>query len=854
MNILQREKENDRRLLHKDKLVPYKTELRLEVIARRRELTRQHFLRKERTEEKRVSKTTQGNVVTIDTNKARSNTDVVRLAVRDLGWREFPFQRRDHNCDITWHAVSFYDQTEIYSGQVNKFPGSVEIFRKVNTFRWLELMKSLFPDQYDFFPRTWLLPHQYNEFANVVRLANEKKPKHKTMYIVKPSEGSQGQGIYLLDDPSSYSHCNNRSHVVQEYLSNVFLMDSYKFDLRVYVVLKSLEPLEFYICREGLARFSTLPYEKPSNKNMHETFMHLTNYSLNKKSIDFKISDKDDEGSKRKMTAVFNTLQRMGHDVRLIWTKIEHLVTKTLIAVVGELKVEHQAAIPPGKPGPTCFQVLGFDIILLKNLQPMLLEVNANPSLSITEEHESEDGCVNYVISSKDEDVKRTLIRDTLTLVAPKHKFTRRRRRYRHRRPNNNGEEDMDTNSQEHPKHRRNYRREQAILVKHVDDNQNVDKSMFGQSGISNIKTSVGNEVIEGEGDTTSDEDRKSVSTGSEDSSQEEVSRMRSLKSWIRKKMGRNSDGVLKEDNVHLLPELVTKSDNSSDEDVVMQEEGVKEEKKEEVKEKKKEEVAEEKEQEEDEKKDQQEKEEKYEEEEDNGERGSRVLVLENVQLESSDDENNDEDNGQVEEEQSCLKQIFPAVYGNSFKNERIVENLADIFIMCLGVRGCLRLSPSMFRLFARKCHLGRKGITNADIDILYIDMQRKWEFMNPDRTSGLNFFAFVSGFCKIASDVFSGNSLKAQVQSFIEHCQNFLKIPTELDLEAAKRVSRYGQGFSRSMGKDFLRLPLADERRRPRSLDLRPVLLEKSLNDINFPVLHQRHRHVFYMLQNIKK
>lgn len=273
------------------------------------------------------------------------------------------------------------------------------------------------------------------------------------------------------------------------------------------------------------------------------------------------------------------------------------------------------------------------------------------------------------------------------------------RRRYRHRRANNSGEEDMDTNSQEQPKHRRNYRREQAILVKHVDENEDVDKSMFGQSGISNIKTSVGAEVIEGEGETTSDEDRKSVSAGSEDSSQGEISRMRSLKSWIRKKMGKKSDGILKEDNIHLLPELVTKSDNSSDDDVVMQEEGVEEEKEEGEKEEKKE-VTEEK--EEEEKKDQQEKEEKYEEEEDNGGRGSRVLVLDNVQLESSDDENNEEDIGQVEEEQSCLKQIFPALYGNSFKNERIVENLADIFIMCLGVRGCLRLSPSMFRLFAR--------------------------------------------------------------------------------------------------------------------------------------------------------
>lgn len=33
-------------------------------------------------------------------------------------------------------------------------------------------------------------------------------------------------------------------------------------------------------------------------------------------------------------------------------------------------------------------QILGFDILLMKNLKPMLLEVNANPSMRIEHEHE----------------------------------------------------------------------------------------------------------------------------------------------------------------------------------------------------------------------------------------------------------------------------------------------------------------------------------------------------------------------------------------------------------------------------------------------------------------------------------
>ena len=44
-----------------------------------------------------------------------------------------------------------------------------------------------------------------------------------------------------------------------------------------------------------------------------------------------------------------------------------------------------------------------------------------------------------------------------------------------------------------------------------------------------------------------------------------------------------------------------------------------------------------------------------------------------------------------------------------------------------------------------RKCCLSRKGITNAAIDILYIDMQRKWEHVNPDRTSGMFMVSLIS-------------------------------------------------------------------------------------------------------------
>lgn len=43
-------------------------------------------------------------------------------------------------------------------------------------------------------------------------------------------------------------------------------------------------------------------------------------------------------------------------------------------------------------------QILGFDILLMKNLKPMLLEVNANPSMRIEHEYEVSDGVVSWTV------------------------------------------------------------------------------------------------------------------------------------------------------------------------------------------------------------------------------------------------------------------------------------------------------------------------------------------------------------------------------------------------------------------------------------------------------------------------
>ncbi|XP_074871552.1 tubulin polyglutamylase TTLL11 isoform X3 [Carettochelys insculpta] len=255
-----------------------------------------------------------------------------------------------------------------------------------------------------------------------VRMMKENDPPWKPTFIVKPDGGCQGDGIYLIKDPSEIRLAGNlqsRPAVVQEYISKPLLIDKLKFDIRLYVLLKSLEPLEIYIAKDGLSRFCTEPYQEPTLKNLHQVFMHLTNYSLNIHSGNFIHSDNVNTGSKRTFSSILYRLSSKGVDIKKLWSDIIALVIKTVIALTPELKVYYQSDIPAGKPGPTCFQILGFDILLMKNLKPVLLEVNANPSMRIEHEQELSPGVFENVPSPVDEEIKVAVIRDTLRLMDP---------------------------------------------------------------------------------------------------------------------------------------------------------------------------------------------------------------------------------------------------------------------------------------------------------------------------------------------------------------------------------------------------------------------------------------------------
>ena len=73
--------------------------------------------------------------------------------------------------------------------------------------------------------------------------------------------------------------------MVSEYIKNPLLINDLKFDLRIYVAITSVNPLRIYVFEEGLARFATEKYNG-GNQDTTNMFIHLTNYSINKKNTE----------------------------------------------------------------------------------------------------------------------------------------------------------------------------------------------------------------------------------------------------------------------------------------------------------------------------------------------------------------------------------------------------------------------------------------------------------------------------------------------------------------------------------------------------------------------------------------
>ncbi|EMP30691.1 Tubulin polyglutamylase TTLL5 [Chelonia mydas] len=274
----------------------------------------------------------------------KTDSRLVRSMLTAHGFHEVHPNSSDYN--LMWtgsHLKPYLLRTLSDIQKVNHFPRSYELTRKDRLYKNVNRMQYTHGFKtFHILPQTFILPAEYQEFCN------------------------------------------------------------FKFDVRLYVLVTSYDPLVVYLYEEGLARFATVRYDQ-GTKNIKNQFMHLTNYSVNKKSGDYVSCDDpevEDYGNKWSMSAMLRYLKQEGKDTTTLMANVEDLIIKTIISAELAIATACKTFLPHRG---SCFELYGFDVLIDATLKPWLLEVNLSPSLACD--------------APLDLKIKASMISDMFTLV-----------------------------------------------------------------------------------------------------------------------------------------------------------------------------------------------------------------------------------------------------------------------------------------------------------------------------------------------------------------------------------------------------------------------------------------------------
>lgn len=229
--------------------------------------------------------------------------NTIHDVLRSKGWVE---TESDSEWDVAWVDKDWMRENYMALSpafaehqRINHFPNHYELTRKDNLIKNLKrtqrtLQREGYVEEaarYDFFPGTYVLPADYGLFVEEF-----KSHPSGTIWIMKPTGSAQGKGIFLFTKlnqinewKKDYKWSNDTAqaatqaaaYVVQRYIENPQLIGGKKFDLRLYVLVTSYQPLTVYVYRSGFARFSSYRYNT-SAKSLGDTFVHLTNVAVQK--------------------------------------------------------------------------------------------------------------------------------------------------------------------------------------------------------------------------------------------------------------------------------------------------------------------------------------------------------------------------------------------------------------------------------------------------------------------------------------------------------------------------------------------------------------------------------------------
>ncbi|XP_059083158.1 probable tubulin polyglutamylase ttll-15 [Tigriopus californicus] len=262
------------------------------------------------------------------------------------------------NCP--WDDMFLKMKTMGFHQRFNKIPGLNAIVKKS------QLSTKGFP----FVPKTFLVPRDAHHLKAFV------KNHPKKLFLTKHPH----QHVVSLINPSDVPSWQNEELLIQELIHPPYLVGGYKFDLTMYVLITSINPLRVYTNKKLMLRFCPNPY--------HEFQADPISSSVDS----YVIRDHDFAhaiwipGVKNYTTlryphhaALAAYIRDQGQDPDVLFLKMKQMVLDVILESLPRLR--RAAEDFPKAGNSSFFQLTRWDFVLDDNLQPYLLEANGSPDL-----------------------------------------------------------------------------------------------------------------------------------------------------------------------------------------------------------------------------------------------------------------------------------------------------------------------------------------------------------------------------------------------------------------------------------------------------------------------------------------
>ena len=256
-------------------------------------------------------------------------------------------------------------------------------------------MKKEFNEDYNFMSETYYYPDDKKiikeKFGNYSLNINN-------LWLIKPAHLWGGFGVRIFQ---SLKDVKLKSFLLNKYVTNLDLIHNKKYDLRLYILVTGLKPLRIYSNQEGLIRIAAKKFTL-NEEFIKNRYVHLTNTGVNSINEDFIVPDNtsNEKANIWNLHMYANRLKKMNVDYNELKHKIHDIIIKSIISVYKNLTLEQKLN---NLNDINFYDLLGYDIIITKDFEPILLEINSGPSITYH--------------NQLDKPIKTNLLVDTLNIV-----------------------------------------------------------------------------------------------------------------------------------------------------------------------------------------------------------------------------------------------------------------------------------------------------------------------------------------------------------------------------------------------------------------------------------------------------